>query len=446
MGIEERTIAWGRRAVVGTLLVAMLALGACRKDSGRNSVVTPPAVNQAPTTTIEYFLDGENVNYTAEATDPDGFVRYITVEVNGGPQSQELNLTQAKPFVFNFSVPIEIGVNRVRISSTDNEGLENLVDATSSFNVAPPINNAPETTISAVVRDSYLDVAVCGTDQDGYVERINYQVNGGTMLQEDNPTQTKPFCFSFSEQITPGEDITITAEAIDNDGLSDPTEATYIYSSEPSTNQEPETTITDIDFGNGYDGLVRRGACASYPGGLVDHINFRTNDVPSTLYNVGDDEPFCPTFSEAIVPGSNPFEAVAVARDGNADSSPATSTFYSPETEADAREIVDRVLDARGLEEGVDYWKDLVVHGSFLGGSYSIGLDYWLPCSDGYLTKEIVQTIGHDADYFAEMDNKAILDVTGKNPFYVAYLPEEEAVPRINNRLDETLINNSRCP
>ena len=440
MSLEKIRYDVGKIAVVSTLLL-MLALGACGRGSRRNPV-TPPAVNQAPTTTIEYFLDGENVNYTAEATDPDGFVRYITVEVNGGPQSQELNLTQAKPFVFNFSVPIEIGVNRVRISSTDNEGLENLVDATSSFNVAPPINNAPETTISAVVRDSYLDVAVCGTDQDGYVERINYQVNGGTMLQEDNPTQTKPFCFSFSEQITPGEDITITAEAIDNDGLSDPTEATYIYSSEPSTNQEPETTITDIDFGNGYDGLVRRGACASYPGGLVDHINFRTNDVPSTLYNVGDDEPFCPTFSEAIVPGSNPFEAVAVARDGNADSSPATSTFYSPETEADARAIVDRVLTERGLVEDVDYWKDTIL----TINEFNPRVDYNFLCSSGVGTKGILDAISFGEVYADEIFKRQLFGVINMPHLSAAYLPEEEAIPRIENFLDITLPGSLYCP
>ncbi len=436
MGLEKRIFNWGKKAAVGAILIGMLALGACRNsDPPRN----PPVENQAPQTTIEYTFNGDNVDYTIRGTDSDGYVKNIKLWKNGN-YSQEDNPTQTNPYTITFSVPVRIGDNTLTAKSTDDEGLENLEDTTSSFTVNPPINQSPETTINAIVNGDNLDYIVCGTDSDGHVSHISLLTNG-VISQENNPTTANPYCFDFSKPIIPGDN-TLVATATDNDALTDPTGATFLYNQVPPGNQEPVTTVTR-SFNDGFSGEVDYTACASDSDGLVDRIDMWANGVSiSTLYNVGNESLFCVSPPIGIIPEDNAFEARAVDRENLADSSNATSSFYSPKNEAESRAIVDAVLAKRGLVEGVDYEKDITL----TINEFNPVVDYNFLCSSGIGTRAVLETISHDEVYDDEIAEEELFSAIGMPNRYIAYLPEEEAIPRIENFLDVTLPSSPACP
>jgi len=86
-----------------------------------------PGPNQAPETKIErQYKDDGTVEYTFSGTDSDGFVDYISANINDeGYQNFPNNST--------VSVPIDREDNTVEAVAYDNEGLEDETPATSSF-------------------------------------------------------------------------------------------------------------------------------------------------------------------------------------------------------------------------------------------------------------------------------------------------------------------------
>lgn len=87
-------------------------------------------------------------------------------------------------------------------------------------NPPKPQNKAPETTIvKEGEADGQITYNISGTDQDGYVSRIDYNINGeSSSKNSDN--------FSVTVPLTEGDQY-ITATSIDNEGAADETPATH---------------------------------------------------------------------------------------------------------------------------------------------------------------------------------------------------------------------------
>lgn len=225
------------------LFVVVLILGAfCGCIGG--------TTNKAPSVTISATPKNGyqplEVNFTVNATDPDGTIDSCKWTFGDGSSSLEMNTTHT----------FDYGTYNVTLNVTDNNGKTTTKQVTITVNNHPPSVTASANPTSG---KAPLEVSfTCsGTDQDGNITSYEWDFGDGSTSNSQNTTHT------FQQESTT---YIVTLTATDNDGatteetISVTTAANELPSATATANPTSGTVPLSVDFtgsGNDPDGSIQ---------------------------------------------------------------------------------------------------------------------------------------------------------------------------------------------
>ncbi len=171
---------------------------------------TTEVIPEPPVVTLNsVIVEGKSATITGNATDTDGTIVSVTLDVNG--VAYTVVLTSAGDFSKTLT-DLEVGQYTATATAEDNDGLTAADSADFEIKEIPKV--APEVSVTASVNGTTATISGSATDSDGNVVSVVIEVNG---------TEYTVAGGNFSKTITdlePGQ-YDVTAVATDNDGLTD---------------------------------------------------------------------------------------------------------------------------------------------------------------------------------------------------------------------------------
>ncbi len=171
---------------------------------------TAEVIPEPPVVTLNsVIVEGKSATITGNATDTDGTIASVTLDVNG--VAYTVVLTSAGDFSKTLT-DLEVGQYTATATAEDNDGLTAADSADFEIKEIPKV--APKVSVTASVNGTTATISGSATDSDGNVVSVVIAVNG---------TEYTVAGGNFSKTITdlePGQ-YDVTAVATDNDGLTD---------------------------------------------------------------------------------------------------------------------------------------------------------------------------------------------------------------------------------
>jgi|GEM_PF-359957 len=258
-----------------------------RTDCGQVAENKAPEISlNSPSSGLSFNV-GDNIQFSAEATDMDGTIEKVEFYANG-----ELILTiNDAPYQESY-VFTDAGSYQITAVATDNEGKSSstesiiiTINAVDNENKAPEISLiSPSSGLSFNVGDN-IQFSAEATDMDGTIEKVEFYANGELILTTNDAPYQESYVF------TDAGTYQITAVATDNQGKTATTESIIItINAVDNENKAPEITLKSPSNGSSFNVVdtIQFSAEATDMDGTIEKVEFyadgelilTTNDAP----------------------------------------------------------------------------------------------------------------------------------------------------------------------
>ncbi|MEB2777648.1 Ig-like domain-containing protein, partial [Algoriphagus sp. D3-2-R+10] len=196
-----------------------------------------PIVNITAPGANSQFIQGDNLNITANATDADGTIAKVDF-YNGNTL---LGTDTSSPYSFDWA-NLPVGSFSITAKGTDNKGTATVsapivINVIEKANVAPKVNITAPSINSQFIQGDNLSITANASDEDGTIAKVDFY-NGNTLLGTDI---TSPYSFTWAN--LPVGSFSLTAKATDNKGTTTVSTAVDINVGEKA-NVAPIVNIT----------------------------------------------------------------------------------------------------------------------------------------------------------------------------------------------------------
>lgn len=277
--------------------------------------------NAAPTVTLtspangQKYEVGDTINYTASATDSDGYIIRVEFYANGSKIGEDSN----SPYTLQTSARY-IGDYAITARAIDNN-FKSTISASRSIRVVAPIatgDSSPIVSMSAPANGQKYEVGevmnfVANAADDGYIARVEFYSNGAKIGEDSRaPYICRPITAQYVGNYV------ITAKAMDNNGNSTISNPITISIVDPvtSTNQNPVVRI--ITPSTAITSTVKNNVAITAAAGDADGTIAKVEFYAKGVIKIGEDTsyPYNANFFP-IFEGKYPITAKATDNDGN---------------------------------------------------------------------------------------------------------------------------------
>jgi hypothetical protein len=197
-----------------------------------------PVVQQIISPSAGYYTAPVSIQFVAKVIDPDNNLKEVRMWMDGQPELAG-TLVATDTYQHDY-VDLGEGNYTFKVKAIDHKGSVSYIKTVSIIVKSPPVqtNRAPNIVIDSPRSDqefdapASIDFKVTAVDPDGYVDRVEFYVNGNKLSEDTQP----PYNFRWNG--VPKGSYVLVARAFDDRGDGSVSGAAYIEVKEPASDNQ----------------------------------------------------------------------------------------------------------------------------------------------------------------------------------------------------------------